>query len=139
MVPFGERVANFLQAHMTTIGTVVEAKNVGGLLEEGQTYRVVVTWDPEQKCLDVSLIGTKQDPQTVQNMLETLRKIILGLNPKLKRNFGVTLQDHDLSMDYLYAKSGKVLLRYKDGNFITGPFSSATQVSQPTPIETKTH
>lgn len=83
MVPAGEKVTNNLQAHMATIGTVVEAQNSGGLIEGGQTYRAMVFWDPEQKCLDVSLHGMKQDPQTVQNMLKALRKIILRLNPKL--------------------------------------------------------
>ncbi len=117
-VPAGERVANYLQAYLLKVGTIVEAKSSGGLFDGTHTYRVIVSYDPEKKDLDISVIGTSQDPEIEQNMLGTVRDIVLKLNPKLRKYFGVTLQDTDLAMDYLYAKSGTVLMRFRDGKYV---------------------
>jgi hypothetical protein len=131
-VPAGERVANYLQNYLGMIYTVVEAKNSGGLFEGPQTYRVVVSYDPDQKNLDVTLIGSQQDPQVIQRTMDVMRKITLKLNPKLQKDFGVTLQDGDLSMDYLYAKTGQVLDRYRDGKYL-GPIAPDKNMYTPTP------
>lgn len=115
-VPAGERVANYLQAYLTTIGTIVESENSGGILEGARTYRVVAAYDPDQEAMEITLIGMQRDPATLREMLGVVRKIILKLNPKLRKNFGVTLGEGDFRMTYLYAKSGQVLMRYPEGD-----------------------
>lgn len=133
-VPAGERVANYLQACLTTFGTILESEKSGDLLGGAQTYRVVVVYDPGQKVLDITLIGNKQDPKAAQTMLEAVRDVILKLDPRIRKNFGVTLGEGDLSMDYIYAKSGRILLKYRDGGFMPGPGQDPLPVSTPTPI-----
>lgn len=135
-VPAGERAANYLQSYLTTIGTVVEAKNAGGILGGTQTYRVVVIYNPDEQGLEVTLIGSVQDPEIIQNMMGTLEKIILGSSSKLKKYFDVTLGDADLSMDYLYAKTGRVLARYRDGKYSTGSVTDKSPAVRPTPQAT---
>jgi len=130
-VPAGERVANYLQAYFMKVGTVVEAKSSGGLFEGAQTYRVIVSYDPDKKDLDVAVIGMAQDPEVEQNMLGTVREILLKLNPKLQKYFGVTLQDTDLSMDYLYAKSGTVLTRFREGKYMKVALGKPTPAPEP--------
>ena len=125
-VPAGERVANYLQAYWAKIGALVEAKTGGDILAGNQTYKVLVVYDPDGKVLDISLIGMSRDRKIAQQMLEVAKQIILKLNPKIEKRFGVTLQDGDLSMEYLYAKSGEVVLRYQDGNFVEGPVYTPT-------------
>jgi len=131
-VPAGERVANYLQAYLMKVGTIVEAKSSGGLFEGPHTYRVVVSYDPDKKDLDVSVIGIAQDPEVEQNMLGAVRDIVLKLNPKLQKYFGVTLEDTDLSMDYLYAKSGTVLMRFRDGKYMKMGSENPVPLPQPT-------
>lgn len=130
-VPAGERVANYLQAYFMKVGTIVEAKSSGGLFEGAQTYRVIVTYDQDKKDLDVTVIGMAQDPEIDQNMLGTAKDIILKLNLKLKKYFGVTLQDADLSMDYLLAKSGTVLMRFRDGKYLKTIMENPVSTPQP--------
>jgi hypothetical protein len=125
-VPAGERVANYLQAYWAKIGALVEAKTGGDILGGFQTYKVVVDYDPEKKVLEVSLVGMSRDKKIAQQMLEAVKQIILKLNPKIEKRFGVTLQEGDLSMEYLYAKSGETLLRYQDGHFVEGPVYTPT-------------
>ncbi len=136
MVPAGERVANYLQSYLTTIGTIVEAKKSGGILEGSQTYRAIVVYNPDQQRLEISLVGSVEGPDTIQDMLEALKKIILGLNPKLQKYFGVTLDDADFSMDYLYAKTGKVLVRYRNGRYSTGTETDKTPALTASPQAT---
>jgi len=132
-VPAGERVANYLQNYLGTIYTVVEAKSSGGLFDGPQTYRVVVGYDPDQKNLDVTLVGAQQDPKVIEHMMDVMRGIALRLNPKLQKNFGVTLRDGDLSMDYLYAKTGHVMERYREGKYLGPAPMEKDEVSTPTP------
>lgn len=136
-VPVGERVANYLQAYLTTVYTVVEAKSSGGILDGHQTYRAVVVYDLEPNVLDITLIGMQQDTQTVQDMMDAVRKIVLKLNPKLQKDFKVTLQDEDLSMDYLYAKSGQILARYQAGKFFSVPPPGSKPNPSSTPLKAR--
>ena len=117
-VPAGERVAAYLQTYFEKIGTVVEAKSSRDLFGGSKTYRVLVVYDPDQQGLEVTVMGGDDDPAVGQSMLDTARDIILKLNPKLQKYFEVTLQASDLSMDYLCAKNGKVLVQYRDGKFL---------------------
>lgn len=134
-VPVGERVAAYLQGYLTKIFTVLETKNSGGFFDGTQTYRAVVAYDPDAKNLDITLVGTQQDTKVIDHMMGVMRQIILKLNPKLQKDYGVTLQDGDLSMDYLYAKTGQVLERYRDGDYL-GPLSSVQDApSTPTPSD----
>ncbi len=133
-IPAGESVAYYLQACLTTFGTILEAKNSGGLFDGGQTCRVVAVYNPDRQGIDVTVIGTQGDPKTSQTVLENFLKVILKLNPNLKKNFGVTLQESDLSMDYLYAKNGQVLMRYREGQFLQGPPPGSEPTDTPMPV-----
>lgn len=132
-VPAGERVAGYLQGYLTKIYTVVETKASGGLFDGSQTYRVVVAYDPGAKELDITLIGSQQDAKTIERMMDVMRKIVLKLNPRLQKDYGVTLQDGDLSMDYLYAKTGQVLERYRDGKYLGNLPADQDEPQEPTP------
>lgn len=90
-----------------------------------------MSYDLDQKNLDVTLIGSQQDLKVIENTMDVMRKIALKLNPKLQKNFGVTLLDGDFSMDYLYAKTGQILDRYRDGKYL-GPAPGQAE-STPTP------
>ena len=129
-VPAGERVASYLQAYLTKICAVLETRN-SGLIEGFQTYQVVVTYDPDLKDLDLTMVGTQQDLKVIEHMMDVIRGIVLKLNPKLQKNFGVTLRDGDLSMDYLFAKTGQIMDRYRDGKYL-GPSRNQDE-STPTP------
>lgn len=134
-VPAGERVASYLQAYLTKICAVLETRN-SGLIEGFQTYQVVVTYDPDLKDLDLTMVGTQQDLKVIEHMMDVIRGIVLKLNPKLQKNFGVTLRDGDLSMDYLFAKTGQIMDRYRDGKYL-GPSRNQDE-STPTPIFRRT-
>jgi len=116
-VPAGERVAHYLQIYFEKIGTVVETKSSGGLFGGSKTYRVLVLYDPDRQGLEVTVIGGEDSRAVGQSMLDAARGIILKLNPRLQKYFEVTLQETDLSMDYLCAKNGQVLVRYRDGKY----------------------
>ena len=130
-VPAGERVANYLQVYLTKLGTIVEAKSSGGILEGAQTYRVTVGYDPDKEGLDVAVIGMAHDPEATQKMLGVIEDIILKANPRLQKYFGVSLQEKDLAIDYLYAKTGEVEMRLRDGKYIKGPAAKTSPTPEP--------
>lgn len=125
-VTTGERVANYLQSLMISAGAILEAKNPGDLLNAPEFYRVGVTYNPEEKVLEIAVVSNQDDPKTAKQKLEMTQKVILSFNKRLQGIYGVTLAENDLWMDYLDAKSGKILLKYRDGKYSEPPSSEAT-------------
>ena len=132
-VTAGERVANYLQSLMISAGAILEAKNPGDLLNAPEFYRVGVTYNPEEKVLEIAVVGNQGDPKTVRQKLELTQKIILSFNKRLQRIYGVTLAENDFWMDYLDAKSGQILLKYRDGQYSEASAPETTPAASPTP------
>jgi hypothetical protein len=146
-VTAGERVAAYLQSLMISTGAIIESKNQGDLINRPEVYRIAVTYDLQDKVLDVSVVGTEGDIEAAKKKLKIAQEMIMNFNKKIQRNFGITLTKDDLVMDYLDAKAGKIILKYRNGNFeipddestekAQEPKATPTQV-QPTPTQTPT-
>jgi hypothetical protein len=117
----GERVANYLQAMMISVSAILEAKKQGDLISNSEIYRVAVTYDPQEKVIELSVVGIQSDPKVAQEKLELTKKLALSFNPKIQRNFGVTLGENDFTMDYLDAKTSHIVLKYRDGQYLAQP------------------
>src|SRR5271154_4145305 len=116
-VPTGERVANYLQTMLTTVGQLLSIKHPPGLFDNGDIFRTTVLYDSENKLIEVSLIGTKNNLDIIKALLEFTKNEIMSFNKKLHENFGTTLAETDLEMSYLNVLSNKTLLRYKNGQY----------------------
>lgn len=134
----GERVAAYLQSLMIPISAILEAKRPGDLLNPRGIYRVGVTFDPQEKVLDVSVVGNRDDLDSARKELEMTRDLLLSFNKKITRNFGIALGENDLAMDYLDVKMGKIILRYHDGKFETPSEASALKTPEPQSTPTAT-
>jgi hypothetical protein len=133
-VPAGERVANYLQSLMSLTSQILAARNQGGidLFNERDAYRVSITYNPDLMVVEASIVGTHDDPKATRDSIELTKGLILGFNKRLQKNFGVTLTEEDLSVDYLNAKTGKILLRYHGGKYLSSsPTPGATPSSLP--------
>jgi hypothetical protein len=128
----GERVAYYLQSQMIIASGIQETKDSGDLLNPGDVLRVAVTYEPARKVIELSAVGNRKDVEKAQERLEALQKVILKLNKKIQGNFGVTLALEDLSMDYLDAKTGKIILKFRDGKFLV-PGSAPQRSDETTP------
>jgi hypothetical protein len=117
-VTAGERVANYLQSMMNSVSAVLEVQNSGDILNGREIYRVGVTYDPMDKVIELSVVGLQTDPKMAQEKLELTRNLVMSFNKKIQRNFGVTLGENDFVMDYLYAKTNQIVLKYRDGQFL---------------------
>ena len=62
-VPTGERVANYLQSMMISVCAILEAKKPGDMLNRAEMYRVAVTYDPQEKVIELSVVGDPYRPQ----------------------------------------------------------------------------
>lgn len=125
-VTTGERVASYLQSLMISVGAILEVKNSGDLLNGPEFYRVGVTYNPDEKVLEIAVVCNQGDPKIARQKLELTQKVILSFNPRLQKIYGVTLSEKDLWMDYLDAKSGRILLKYRDGKYVEPSFTEAT-------------
>jgi hypothetical protein len=118
-VPVGERIANYLQSMMISVSAILEAKKQGDIISNPEIYRVGVTYDPTDKVIELSVVGLQTDPKMVQEKLELTRNLVMSFNKKIERNYGVTLGERDFVMDYLYAKTNQIILKYRDGQFLS--------------------
>ena len=117
-VPTGERIANYLQGVMTSVGEMVNAKNPGDIFSPKEPFYLSFDYDPEHQVIDVYITGKLENPQDIQPVIELTQKLVLRLNPKLQKYYGVTLKSEDLSMDYLNVNNGKVLVKWVNGQFV---------------------
>jgi hypothetical protein len=125
-VAAGERVANYLQSLMISFSAFLEAKKPGNLLNSAEIYRVGVTYNPEEKMIDISVVGNQEDPVIARRKLELTQKLLMSFSKKIEKNFGVILGENDFNMDYLDAKSNRIILKYRDGNFQATPKPTAS-------------
>lgn len=130
----GERVAYYLQSQMILASGIQETKDSGDLLNPGDVLRVAVTYEPTRKVIEISVVGNRKDVEKAQERLEALQKVILKLNKKIQVNFGVTLALGDISMDYLDAKTGKIVLRCRDGKFLDPSGNVVEAEATPSPL-----
>lgn len=130
-VPAGERAANYLQILLTSASQIIATQNSGGLFSDHEPYRVAVTYNPESKVIEASVVGTKDQLDDAKAVLDIVEKLILSFNKRLQRNFGVTLSETDLYMDYLNARTSKSIVKYKDGKYLMA--GTSTPGTQETP------
>ncbi len=133
MVPVGERIANYLQAVMVPAGAAVDAKNPGDVFNPRDPYRLSFNYDPEGQVIDVYLTGGSDNIDEIKNRFVLTQELILKLNRKIEKYYGVTLKAEDLSMDYLNVKTGKIMLKWVDGQYIDKSQPSPVPQVTPTP------
>jgi hypothetical protein len=127
-VPAGERAANYLQVLLTSASQIIATQNAGGLFSDHEPYRVAVTYDPDNKVIEASVVGTKDKLEDAKAVLDIVEKLILSFNKRLQKNFGVTLSETDIYMDYLNARTSQSVVKYKNGQYVTtGSSTSAAQ------------
>jgi hypothetical protein len=136
-VPAGERVANYLQAVMSTAGELVTAQSPGDMFSPKEPFHFAFDYDPERQVIDVYIIGKLENADDVKGILESAQKLVFRLNDKLQKNFSVTLKPEDLSMDYLNNKSGKVIVKFVNGEYIDK--TKGVVESAPTAVSTRTN
>jgi hypothetical protein len=117
-VPAGERVANYLQALMTSAGEMVTAKSAGDIFSPKDTFHLSFNYDPEAQVIDVYLTGKLEKAEDIKPIFDLTQKLILRLSDKIQKYYGVTLKAEALSMDYLNLNSGKVILKLVNGQYM---------------------
>jgi hypothetical protein len=133
-VPTGERVANYLQAVMSTAGELVTAQSPGDMFSPKEPFHFAFDYDQERQVIDVYIVGKLENADDVKGIMESAQKLVFRLNDKLQKNFGVTLKPEDLSMDYLNNRTGKVIVKFTNDQYI-----DKTVAVTPTISATKTN
>lgn len=118
----GERVASYLQTMVTAVSQTLAIKPSSNKALNLEPFRATVTYNFDLMAIDISLVGTQSDEITVKAILEFTRKLILGFNKKLDYNFGITLEDQDIDVEYQNVLEDRVILRYQ-GGFYSKPES----------------
>lgn len=111
----GERVAIYLQTMVTAVSQTLAVKPSANKALNLEPFRPTVTYDFDLMAIDVSLVGTQTDETTVKAIMEFARKLILGFNKKLDYNFGITLENEDIDIEYQNVLKNRVILRYQGG------------------------
>ncbi|HXL73748.1 MAG TPA: hypothetical protein VN963_09000 [bacterium] len=135
-VPAGERIANYLQAVMSSAGEVVTARSPGDIFSPKDPFQLAFNYDPEAQVIDVYITGKLEKAEDIKPIFDLTQKLVLRLNDKIQKFYGVTLQVEDLSVDYLNVDSGKVIMKLVNGQFVDKTSSEA--VSTPTISSNKT-
>jgi len=133
----GERVAIYLQ-NMMTIKTAIWEVNHPTDMDYREEVHLAVTYEPSEKLIGVSVIGNQGDSKYVQALLEKIQRTLLSMGKKINHDYGIELKENDLSLAYLNTKTGKIVLRLKEGKVISEesaktpePETSPTPVSEP--------
>jgi len=134
-VPAGERIANYLQAVMSSAGEVITARSPGDMFSPKDPFYLAFNYDPEAQEIDVYITGKLEKSEEIKPIFELTQQLILRLNGKIQKFYGVTLKAEDFSMDYLNLNSGKVVMKLVDGHYIdkTGPETESTPTISTTP------
>jgi hypothetical protein len=132
-VPAGERIANYLQAVMSSAGEVITARSPGDMFSQKDPFHLAFNYDPESQEIDVYITGKLEKSEEIKPIFELTQQLILRLNGKIQKFYGVTLKAEDFSMDYLNLNSGKVAMKLVDGHYIdkTGPETDSTPTISP--------
>jgi len=116
-VPKGERIANYLQSVITSAGQLVNAKNPGDIFSPKTPQSFSINYDPAEQVIDVDVLGDLDNFQTAQKMLDLTQQLVLSLNKKIEKYYGVTLTGKDLAMVYINAKAGALIAKYSNGKY----------------------
>ncbi len=130
-VPAGERVANYLQAVVQSEGDIINFRNKGDVFSGHAPHRFSFNYDPDQQVIDGYVIGDLDDVSDIEKMLDLTRKIVLSLNKKIQKYYGVKLEDNDLVLDYFNVKIGQEVVKYTNGQYID---NGKNLVPTPTPV-----
>lgn len=136
-VPTGERIANYLQAVMFSAGEVVTARSPGDVFSPKEPFHLAFNYDPEAQMIDVYVTGKLEKTEEIKPIFDLTQKLILHLNDKIQKFYGVTLNAKDLSMDYLNVEKGKVIMKLVNGQYVDKTLAEA--VSTPTISSTQTN
>ena len=133
-VPAGERIANYLQAVMSSAGEVITARSPGDMFSPKEPFHLAFNYDPESQVIDVYITGKLEKSEEIKPIFDLTQQLILRLNGKILKFYGVTLKAEDFSMDYLNLNSGKVIMKLADGHYIdkTGHETDSTPTISPT-------
>ena len=118
----GERVASFLQTMVTAVSQTMTIKPASNPALNQEPYRATVTYNFGLMAIDVSLMGTQTDKKKVKDIIEFTKKLLLGFNKKLDYNFGITLEEQDIDIEYQNVLENRTILRYQ-GGFYSEPDS----------------
>lgn len=78
------------------------------------------------------MIGNQDDSKYVQALLEKIQRTLLSMGKKINHDYGIELKENDLSLAYLNTKTGKIVLRLKEGKVISEE-SAKTLEPEPRP------
>jgi hypothetical protein len=117
--PLGERVANYLQT-MMTVKTAIWEQNHPADMDYREEIHLAVSYEPSEELIGVSVIGSQNDPRYVQALLAKIQKTMLSFGKKIKNDYGAGLTEGDFSLAYLNVKTGKIILRLKEGKVVEG-------------------
>jgi hypothetical protein len=117
-VPTGERIANYLQAVVSSASELVNAQNQGDLFGGHTPDRFSFNYDPDNQVVDVDVVGGLETYADARKMLELTQKLVFSLNRKIEKYYGVTLTTDDLTMVYFNAKTGSSVAKYEKGQYI---------------------
>ena len=115
----GERVASFLQTMVTAVSQTMAIKPSSNQALNQELYRATVTYNFGLMAIDVSLVGTQTDNKKVKDIIEFTKKLILGFNKKLDYNFGITLEEQDINIEYQNVLENRTILQCQGGFFST--------------------
>jgi hypothetical protein len=136
-VPAGERIANYLQAVMFSAGEVVTARSPGDIFSPKEPFHLAFNYDPEAQMIDVYITGKLEKAEDIKPIFDLTQKLILRLNDKVQKFYGVTLKVEDFSMDYLNVERDKVIMKFLNGQYIDK--TSTEAISTPTISSTQTN
>jgi hypothetical protein len=111
----GERVATYLQTMVTAVSQTMAIKPSSNPSLNQEAYRATVTYNFALEAIDVSLVGTLTDKKKVKDIIEFTQKLLLGFNKKLDYNFGITLEDQDINVEYQNVLENRIILQYQGG------------------------
>lgn len=136
-VPTGERIANYLQAVMFSAGEVVTARSPGDIFSPKEPFHLAFNYDPESQVIDVYITGKLEKAEDIKPIFDLTQKLILRLNDKIQKFYGVNLKVEDLSMDYLNVERGKIIMKFLNGQYVDK--TSTETVLTPTISSTQTN
>ena len=122
----GERVATYLQTMVTAVSQTMAIKPSSSPVLSLESFRATVTYNFALEAIDVSLVGIQTDKKTVKDIIEFTKKLLLGFNKKLDYNFGITLEEQDIDIEYQNVLENRTILRYQ-GGFYSEPDSRKSQ------------
>jgi len=112
---------NLGKGYDLTLGDAI-ARRVADLLSlrpEFENVPVVATYDRGAKVIELTIAGSKTDVAQAKSALEKLGKILEeSVLPRVKKGFGVELEEGDFTFVYMNRKAGKEVVRRENGKYL---------------------